>query len=349
MISKLRFMFLFIVLVPQAVIFGMTFGSPLAVNSHFSQIQALSLASSLLLALGLPGLAVDWLIGPHFTRMRELCSRVKQGNYRELLKLPNESRDGVGEDGITLLMRDMNWMARQIEMRERDLQQAVVQLSESQKHIDEQNKYLKEMNCKLLDAQDQMKQQSAELERTCKRMQVMAMTDPLTRMANRRCFFDTLSHHFVSSICNLRPISLLILDIDKFKGINDNYGHQAGDTVLKEVAEVIQQNIRNSDLAARIGGEEYAILVTDAYPEAAAVVAKKIKAAVENHIFILEDSLQIRITVSIGICTLTQLPCRIDVEKLYSFADQALYYSKNSGRNCISVYYTDTSAIAKLA
>jgi diguanylate cyclase (GGDEF)-like protein len=152
----------------------------------------------------------------------------------------------------------------------------------------------------------------------------------------------------LSPACQHRPISLLALDVDRFKSINDTYGHQAGDKVLQELAGIIQSNIRNSDLAARIGGEEYALLMPDADSPAAVVVARKIKRAVETHTFMLEDK-QVSVTISVGICTLAQPPCSVDVGKLYSFADQALYHSKNSGRNSISIYDPESSTIAKIA
>ena len=349
MVTKLRLVFLVIVLIPQGIMFGMAYKSGLAANQYFNQIQAVCLASSLLLALGLPHLTVGWLVGKYIAQLRQLCSRVKLGNYRELLALANEARDGDGEDDMTALMRDMNWMAHQIEIRERDLQQAVSDLFQSRKHIDEQNKYLISVNAQLVEAQVNLREQAAELDHACKSMQVMAMTDPLTQMANRRRFFDALDENFQQLVCSLQPISLLILDIDHFKAINDSYGHQAGDKVLQEMAEVIQRNIRHSDLAARIGGEEYAILMTDASPEAAATVAKKIKKSIEAHGFSLDENRQVFITVSIGVCTLTQRACCFDVEKLYGFADQALYHSKHNGRNSVSVYSTATSSIDKVA
>lgn len=349
MTAGLRLVFLVIVLIPQAIIFGMAYETSMAANRYFNQSQALALACSIFLVMGLPGLTTEWLVSKPLRRMRELCSRVKQGNYRQLLNLPNESSDGVEEDEIILLMRDMNWMARQIGIRESELQHAVTNLSEYQKQLDEKNAYLTAVNDKLVEVQKQMQKQAAELEATCKCMQVMAMTDPLTHIANRRCFFETLSRQITTANCNKQSVSLLVLDIDKFKAVNDNYGHQAGDKVLQKVAAIIQQNIRSSDLAARIGGEEYAILLTNATPEGASLLAQKVKMAIESHAIELNDKHQIYVTVSIGVCTLAQRPCYFNVEKLYCFADQALYYSKNNGRNCISVFYADTKSIIKVS
>lgn len=285
---------------------------PLHGNRYFNEVEAVSIASALFLILVMPGFTVEWLVGKQLDDMRQLCSKVKQGNYSELLSLPNEPSDG--EDGIIILMRDMNWMARQIEFREKALRQAVDDLRESRG-----------------------------------RMQVMAMTDPLTAIANRRCFFDTLERHFEALLCNYHPISLLIFDVDLFKRINDTYGHQAGDKILLELARIIQGNTRDRDLAARIGGEEYALLLPDTECQDAVGIARRIHRTIADHEFILAGNRRISVTVSIGICTLSHILCSLDKEKLYNYADQALYYSKHIGRNSVSVYDPDTQLINKIA
>lgn len=312
LVSKLRLALFVILMIPQGIMFWMASSTPLYGNKYFNETEAVSLASALILILGLPSLTVDWLVGKHLNRMRQLCSRVKQGNYKELLSLPNEARDG--EDDILILMRDMNWMARQIEFRERALRQAVEDLQESRS-----------------------------------RMQVMAMTDPLTAIANRRCFFDTLEQHFKELLCNRHPISLLVLDVDFFKKINDTYGHQAGDKILLELAGIIQENSRDGDLAARIGGEEYALLLPDTDLQGGVQIANRIHKHIADHDFVIHEKQQISVTVSIGICTLSQCLYCVDKEKLFNYADQALYYSKNIGRNSVSVYDPNTHLIYKVA
>ncbi|MBC8015808.1 MAG: GGDEF domain-containing protein [Sporomusaceae bacterium] len=245
-------------------------------------------------------------------------------------------------------MRDMNWMARQIEMRERDLRQAADDLWKSRNHMDEQNKMLLSVNAELLAVQEILKERTIQLESSCSRMEVMAMTDPLTEIANRRCFFETLERQFTERVCNRCPISLLIIDIDFFKTINDTYGHQAGDTVLLELARIIQDNAREEDLAARIGGEEYAILLPGTLLEQAVSVANRIQTGIGKHKFLLGED-QVSVTASIGICTLSQALCCFDREKIVNYADQALYHSKHNGRNSISVYDPDTHLITKVA
>ena len=246
--NKLRLMFLMMLLIPQGVMFGMSYDTLLSANKAFSHIEAVTLASVLMLVMIMPSVTVQWLVSKPFESMRQLCYQVKRGNYRESLSLPNESR--YEEDDMMILMRDMNWMARQIELRERDLRKTAEDLWQSRNHMDEQNKMLHAVNTELLAVQEILKERTTQLERSCSRMQVMTMTDPLTTIANRRCFFEALEREFTERVCNHCPISLFIIDIDFFKTINDTYGHQAGDAVLLELARIIQSNAREGDLAA---------------------------------------------------------------------------------------------------
>lgn len=311
MVHKIRLIFLVMLLIPQGIIFWMASDSLLTANQYFNHIEAVSLASALLLILGMPKLTIHWLVGKPISSMRQLCFQVKGGNYDQLLPLSNENRDG--EDEMVSLMRDMNWMARQIERREKDLQQAVDDLLQSRNQ-----------------------------------MQVMAMTDPLTAIPNRRFFFDTLEQKFTGLVCHYQPISLLIIDVDFFKKINDTYGHQVGDHVLSELAQIIQGSIREGDLVARIGGEEYGILLPNNTSQEAVNIAIRIQRGIEQHNFCLRDDKD-TVTVSIGVCTLPQPPCCFDKEKLYHYADQALYHSKHNGRNSVSIYDPSSHLIKKVA
>jgi len=346
LVNKLRLVFLTILLIPQVIMFGMAYDSLLAMNKSFSQIEAVSLASALMLAIIMPGVTVQWLVGKTLDHMRQLCYQVKQGNYHELLSLPNESRND--EEDIMVLMRDMNWMARQIENRERELKLAVDELWQSRNQMDQQNKMLLSVNKELLTVQQRLQERTTQLENSCHHMEIMAMTDPLTSIANRRCFFEALDHQITAKPCAVTPISLLIIDIDFFKKINDTYGHQSGDTVLLELAQIIQKNARDGDLVARIGGEEYAVLLPGAISKQAVNVANRIQRKIMEHKFILAEE-QVSITVSIGVCTLFQSICYFERDKIYNYADQALYHSKHNGRNSVSIYDTDTHSIIKAA
>lgn len=317
---KLRVVFLVMMLIPQGVLFGLAKDTVLATDKWFNQIQAIVLVSALLLALLMPGVILAWLIGNNLGKIRRFCLAVKQGDYSIRLALPNEARDKHDEDVLTLLMRDMNWMARQIGLREQEL----------------------------LTVQERLNERTTELEAACKQMQVMALTDPLTTIANRRCFFDTMEKQFASLVCTCRPISLVMLDVDRFKTINDSFGHEAGDKVLLEIAGIITRYSRENDLAARIGGEEFTVLLPGAGSREAMLVARRIQTAIAAHTFALGGKPPFSITVSIGICTLAQTPC-FERDNLYNYADQALYYSKNNGRNAISVFDPVVHSIVKVS
>ncbi len=348
LVTKLRLIFLGVLLIPQGVLFGMAYHSLLASNKYFNEISAASLASALMLIMIMPSITAEWLVGKPLSRIRHLCYCVKQGNYSELLSLPNESRERDGEDAILILMRDMNWMARQIEIRERDLRKVSDELLESRDAIDEKNKFLVSANVELLAVQERLKERTNQLENACSHMQVMAMTDPLTCIANRRCFFETLERHFSQVVSDHRPISLLIIDIDFFKKINDTYGHPAGDKVLQDLAKIIEKNSRPGDLTARIGGEEYGVLLPNTTRQEAVYVANRLQMEIADHKFVLGEEI-VTVTVSVGLCTRPEFSCCFDREKLYQYADQALYYSKHSGRNSVSAYDPETNSIGKIA
>ncbi|MBP2657368.1 MAG: diguanylate cyclase [Firmicutes bacterium] len=317
-------------------------------NKWFSQIEAVTVVSALLLALATPGAAMNWLIGNSLKKMQFFCSMIKQGNYQTRLVLPNEPRDKEDEDIILSLMRDMNWMARQIELREQELKKAITELRDYRQQIEKQNQSLSNMNADLLITQEKLNNRTFELEDALARMQLMALTDSLTTIANRRCFFDTLERQLRLPVCGYRPVSLLMIDVDHFKAINDNYGHETGDSVLCKIALIINEYCRENDLAARIGGEEFTVLLSNVCSKEAIGIAHRIKTAISSWKFEVGEGQRTSISVSIGICTMSQV-FNFDGNKMYRYADQALYYSKSNGRNCVSIFDLDTQSAIKVA
>lgn len=173
-----------------------------------------------------------------------------------------------------------------------------------------------------------------------KRLKEMAIRDELTGLHNRRHFMEHARAEFQRHRRYGSSLSLLMIDADHFKNINDTFGHSVGDLVLAALAETGRTQLREVDIFARIGGEEFAILLPETSLDDAAVVAERIRASVESSRLRvdqhrLEDASEndLQFTVSIGVaCTDSQMQ---DVDTLLKLADRALYAAKNAGRNRI--------------
>lgn len=163
-----------------------------------------------------------------------------------------------------------------------------------------------------------------------------SITDPLTKTYNRR-FFDQILHDSIAkSSIEKTPVSLIMLDVDRFKQINDTYGHMVGDTVLREIASRIKSCVRNNDIVARYGGEEFSVILPNLTAEQACVIAERIRYEVSSKP-IKTDAGDINITVSAGVA---DFPNKAEsAEKLISHADRALYAGcKTKGRDRVAVY-----------
>lgn len=160
-----------------------------------------------------------------------------------------------------------------------------------------------------------------------------ALRDPLTDTGNRIAMDQTLEREIEMSRRHSQPLSLLMLDIDHFKQINDTYGHSAGDDVLKAVAASIKNQLRNVDMVFRFGGEEFLILLSNTSREAAAMVGERLRFAAQAQDYVAEGKM-IELTVSIGCSTL--LPGE-SAESLLRRADSALYVAKREGRNRLAM------------
>lgn len=159
----------------------------------------------------------------------------------------------------------------------------------------------------------------------------ISYTDHLTGLYNRRHLMEILDKEFMRAKRNRNSFSLVILDADLFKRINDKYGHQAGDSVLAVIASVFRKELRCYDTAARYGGEEFIALLPDSHASEAARVAERIRKAIESTTF-AGDKAGLRVTVSLGVA---QYPSAgVDsIETLIREADKALYRAKVNGRN----------------
>jgi diguanylate cyclase (GGDEF)-like protein len=176
-------------------------------------------------------------------------------------------------------------------------------------------------------------------------MKDLAMRDGLTELYNRRIFDETLAQKVKNP--NMRPVSLLLIDLDNFKRVNDTFGHQAGDHVLKTVARILKESCRGHDLVARFGGEEFAIILSQAQAEIAHAVAQRIKNRLAKNVFTFEDR-QLKVTASIGLAT-CQEGSSIFTSNLVRRADHALYQAKRTGKNKVCVFTDELLAEVPLS
>jgi len=163
---------------------------------------------------------------------------------------------------------------------------------------------------------------------------VAATSDTLTNIANRRYYSELAAREFQLHIMNHDPMTVLALDIDHFKLINDQYGHPIGDAALKHFVNVCEENIRSSDIFARMGGEEFSILLRNTDQNVATEMANRIRKVVSESPC-NEGNVTLNLTVSIGIATLSN---QTSFDELLADADRALYAAKNSGRNTVETF-----------
>ena len=171
-----------------------------------------------------------------------------------------------------------------------------------------------------------------QLENAQKKLKKLAITDGLTGAFNYRFFKEQLAKELIRADRHKNNVSIVMLDIDYFKNYNDTYGHPAGDTVLRTIAEILNNNVRNIDIAARYGGEEFALILVETDKVSAGIVANKLKQLVEYYKFEHEETQPNgKLTVSMGIATFPENGKSPD--ELISLADKRLYIAKKEGRN----------------
>jgi two-component system, cell cycle response regulator len=172
-----------------------------------------------------------------------------------------------------------------------------------------------------------------------RQMYESALRDGLTKAFNKKYFTDRLESEFTFATRHVSPLALVLFDIDHFKKVNDTHGHQAGDHVLFEISTLLSSALRAEDVFARYGGEEFAVICRGSDESQAQVVGERMRKAVEGHRFVYEGTL-IPVTISVGIAVLPNAAVK-DANDIVGFADQALYKSKNGGRNRVTVYKPD--------
>ncbi|NTY35365.1 MULTISPECIES: GGDEF domain-containing protein [Burkholderia cepacia complex] len=190
-----------------------------------------------------------------------------------------------------------------------------------------------ELFARLREAMARTERALQELQRTNEKLEYMAATDPLTGAANRRRFIERVEVEIARARRNGAPFSLLALDLDHFKVINDSYGHQTGDQVLQRFVKKCLDAIRPYDGVARVGGEEFMVLLPQAALDTARLVGERIRAAIAGTPFETGDGKPIEVTVSVGISEYGRDGETIDA--ILRKADERLYQAKHQGRNCV--------------
>ncbi len=177
----------------------------------------------------------------------------------------------------------------------------------------------------------QLRKQNEELRRANEMLEQLSITDALTQLHNHRFFQDCLNREAKRANRSKEPLALLLMDVDDFKALNDRYGHAAGDSVLRHLAGVMNETVREVDLLARYGGEEFAVLAPRTDVTGALTLAETIRSGLARSMFTLEGRRErLRPTVSIGVAMY-----RGDKDAIFADADRALYSAKESGKDCV--------------
>jgi diguanylate cyclase (GGDEF)-like protein len=230
-------------------------------------------------------------------RLSDAARRIAQGQFDHGIP------ESASQDEIGLLARTFNDMMRR--------------LRGYQSEIEAANRSLTERNNELKQAKETFEQ--------------LSITDGLTKLHNHRFFQDHLTREIKRVSRSEEPLSILLVDIDDFKRLNDRFGHAAGDELLMGLARIMSDTVREADLLARYGGEEFVVLASNTELEGAYKLAEKIRTSVAENSFILDDSLRpMRVTVSIGVAQY-----RGNRKTFFQGADRALYRAKAEGKNCV--------------
>jgi len=179
--------------------------------------------------------------------------------------------------------------------------------------------------------QDELDQKNRELEDVNRKLKKLSITDGLTELFNHRHVHELLHEEFERSRRSGDPIAVAMLDLDRFKQVNDTYGHPTGDVILYETARILRETAREIDMIGRYGGEEFIAILPGASEQAAASFAERVRERVEGHVF-RDDATEVRMTMSAGVASHPEFSVD-NPDLLLKRADEALYAAKEGGRN----------------
>ena len=287
-------------------------------SNHVGAITSLCVALTLLAGLGfgsLPGL-LPWVVGGTWILFCGFVVRtVVQHWLRSLDALADSAqRIAAGETTLTL---PQGRGSRAIQVLTNVMTQLLGRVERHRLELEQANERLRAKNIELQAANEVLSQ--------------LSITDGLTKMHNHRHFQDLLQSEARRVSRSGEPLSLILLDLDDFKRLNDRHGHAAGDEVLAWVARVLSEHVRETDVLARYGGEEFTVLCIDTDLAGAQILAEKLRLAIQETEFGITDELQrVPVSVSAGVAQF-----RGDARALFAAADRALYRAKAEGKNCV--------------
>lgn len=271
-----------------------------------------------LIALG-EFVALSWIIIAPLTRVSRALESNVDKNGVIVRDIDVHSNDEIGE-----LAGRFNQMRAQLNTANEQLRG----------RVESADRELREAYEKLIHQQKELESSNAELE-------ALSRTDPLTGLGNRRAFQDAMEQDIALFRRHGDPASLLVLDLDNFKAINDTWGHDTGDRILKAFASLLRQHCRDTDTTCRMGGEEFAVFLRRCDTADARKTAEKLRATIEAMEVPTDDGRQqLRVTVSIGVASLSLEAGVTSSKALCRAADQAMYASKRRGRNRVTAYTT---------
>ncbi len=192
----------------------------------------------------------------------------------------------------------------------------------------------KEAQGHFITTQVKLVQQTQKLKKAQEELKLLASTDPMTKLYNRRYFIEMSEPLLDLAKRNKTDTAIMMLDIDKFKNINDTYGHKIGDDMIILLSNKLRECSRKSDIVSRWGGEEFVILLPHTNLDGALIIAQKLRVTVENLVLHVQEDTELKCTVSIGI-SMVDNANDLNVEASINRADEALYEAKDSGRNKI--------------
>jgi len=231
--------------------------------------------------------------------LSEAARRVSLGDLDVEIELPAHHRGNE----LGLLARTFEQMLRRLRTTQREIENSNAELRESNEELKRANEVLSQLS----------------------------ITDGLTKLHNHRFFQDLLAREVKRADRNAVPLALMLIDIDDFKKLNDRYGHAAGDQILANLARLLTENVRETDVLARYGGEEFVVLSPSTDLDGATVLAEKIRLTLEQSKFTIDElPVPLMLSVSIGVSQYAG-----NAKRFFRVADAALYRAKDQGKNCV--------------